>query len=131
MNSGPNPRSKGPELLLDLVYQSADLLQKMAGLPPGAAQDIAVALATRMVELWGGESIYFPKGTWNGRGLLCFKLEERDRKIYHEYNGTNRHEVCAKHGISIPRLYQIISAIHRYRAMQSPPPASKNAVTRG
>ena len=127
MNSGPNPRSKGPELLLDLVYQSADLLQKMAGLPPGAAQDIAVALATRMVELWGGESIYFPKGTWNGRGLLCFKLEERDRKIYREYDGTNRHEVCAKHGISTSRLYQIIAAIRRHRSTKPLPLIHQNA----
>ncbi len=130
MNSGPNPRSKGPELLLDLVYQSADLLQKMAGLPPGAAQDIAVALATRMAESWGGQSIYFPKGTWNGRAALCFKLEERDWKIYREYNGTNREEVCARHGISTPRLYQVIAAIHKRLSMQTSP-ISKNAVIDG
>ncbi len=130
MNSGPNPRSKGPELLLDLVYQSADLLQKMAGLPPGAAQDIAVALATRMAESWGGQLIYFPKGTWNGRAALCFKLEERDWKIYREYNGTNREEVCARHSISTSRLYQVIAAIRR-RCSTQPSPISKNAVIDG
>ncbi|GEM_PF-877646 len=130
MNSGPNPGSKGPELLLDLVYQSADLLQKMAGLPPRAAQDIAVAIATRMAEKWGGDAIYIPKGTWNGRAALCFKLEERDWKIYREYNGTNREEVCARHGISTSRLYQVIAAIHKRRSMQ-PSPISKNAVIDG
>ncbi|MEW6330185.1 MAG: Mor transcription activator family protein [Pseudomonadota bacterium] len=109
MNDGLKLNSKGPEFLLDLVYHSADVMRN-AGLPPESAKDIAIAIATRIAEQFGGQDIYCPKGTWNGRAPLCLKLEERDWKIYHEYNGTNRHEVCARHGISVSRLYQVLSA---------------------
>jgi Mor family transcriptional regulator len=128
MNSGPNPRSNAPEFLLDLVHHSADVLRE-AGLPPESIKEIAINIAMRQAEQWGGEQIYFPKGTWNGRGPLCLKLEERNWKIYHEYDGTNREDVRARHGISLPRFYQIITAIHRQRAREPLPPAPKNAVT--
>jgi len=117
---------KGPELLLDLIHHATDVLRK-AGMPSDSAQDLAVTIATRMAEQWGGHGIYFPKGTWNGRAALCFKLEERDWKIYREYDGTNRHEVCSRHGISISRLYQILAAIRRHRSTQLLPLIHKNA----
>jgi Mor family transcriptional regulator len=125
MTSQSGTRHKGPEFLLDLVHHTADVLRS-AGIPSDSAQDLAITIATRMAGQWGGHGIYFPKGTWNGRAALCFKLEERDWEIYREYNGTNRHEVCAKHGISIPRLYQIIAATHRHRQTQLPPLTRQN-----
>jgi Mor family transcriptional regulator len=109
---------KAPEFLLYLVHHLASVLQE-GGLPAESAKDMAIASAARMAVQCGGQSIYFPKST------LCFKLEERDWNIYREYNGTNREEVCAKHGISRSRLYQIITAIHRIRSTQRPP-NSKN-----
>lgn len=118
MNSGLNLKSKVPEFFLYLVHHLASILQE-GGLPAESAKDMAIASAVRMAEQCGGQSIYFPKR------ILCFKLEERDRNIYREYNGTNRNEVCAKYGISKSRLYQIISAIRRQRSTQ--PPNSKNA----
>jgi Mor family transcriptional regulator len=125
MNSGSNLKSKGPEFLLDLVHHTAGVLRK-AGMSSDSAQDLAVAVATRVAEQWGGHGIYFPKGTWNGRAALCFKLEERDWKIYREYDGTNRHEVCARHDISPSRLYQIIAAIRRHRSTQPLPLIHQN-----
>ena len=123
MNDGFKINSDGPEFLLDLVHNSADVLRE-AGLPPESIKEIAIKIAMRQAEQWGGRQIYFPKGTWNGRGPLCLKLDERDWKIYHEYVGTNREEVCSRHGISVPRLYQILTTcrqkIAERRAMTSP-----------
>ena len=123
---------KGPELLLDLVHHSANVVRG-AGLPAETAKNVAIEIATRMAEQWGGNQIYFPrgKGTWNSRQLFCAKMEEQDWKIYHEYNGTNRHEVCLRHGISISRLYQIIAAIRRRRSTQPPLLISKKAAIDG
>ena len=108
MNEGLKPSSKGPEFLLDLVHHSADALRG-AGLPPETAKNVAIEIATRIAEQWGGQDIYCPKGTWNGRAPLCFKIEERDWKIFHEFDGTNRREICDRHDVSVPRLYQILS----------------------
>jgi Mor family transcriptional regulator len=130
MNDGLKTISKGPEFLLDLVHQSADVLRK-AGLPPESAKELAISIATRIAEQWGGQDIYCPKGTWNGRGPMCFKLEDRDWKIYHEYNGSNRQEVCARHGVSEPRLYQIIAACRQKIAERRAVPTPLNPAVSG
>ena len=129
MNDGLRLSSEGPEYLLDLVHNSADVLLK-AGLSAELAKDIAITIAMRQAEQWGGQQIYFAKGTWNGRAAPCFKLEERDWKIYHEYDGTNRQEVCTRHGVSKPRLYQILAACRQKiiarRTLTPPAPAASS-----
>lgn len=117
MSSYVRYRSKGPELLIDLVDQVAEVLATRGGLPTSTAELLAMTIANQMAKSWGGHFIYFPKGTWNGGGnrLTCFQLDERDRNIEREYNGTNRDEICAKHNISTRRLYQIITSVRMAR----------------
>lgn len=62
--------------------------------------------------------IYFPTGNWNGRGLIWHQLSERDWKIYSDYRGDNRREICDRYQIRAQRLYQIIAAVRRYLAAQ-------------
>ena len=107
--------SKGPELLIDMVDQVTDVLSTTGRLAPEDAEALAVAITNKMANNWGGQFVYFPKGIWNGGDLTCFQLEERDIKIYEEYNGTNRAEVCLKYNISHRRLYQVISAVRQSR----------------
>jgi Mor family transcriptional regulator len=117
--------SKGPELLIDMVDQVAEVLAVSGGLPAATATTLAVAITNKMAEAWGGQFVYFPKGTWNGGSLTCFELEERDWKIYQEYDGTNRKAVCAKYAISPSRLHQIIISVRLARrgGPSSPPTA--------
>lgn len=107
--------SKGPELLIDMVDQMAELLATQGGLSKPAASVLAVTIANQMAKTWGGRLIYFPKGTWNGGDLTCFQIDERNLQIEREYNGTNRDEICTKFSISPGRLYQIISAVRLAR----------------
>ena len=111
MNDGLELSFEGPEFILELVHNSATVLRN-AGLSSESAKDIAIEIAMSQAERWGGHQIYFPKakGTWNSRQLFCTKMEDQDWKIYHEYNGTNRQEICKKYGIKRTRLYQIVKA---------------------
>lgn len=111
MNDDLKLSSKGPEFLLYLMHHSAYILRE-AGLPAESAKDIAIEIAARMAEQLGGHQIYLAKGKGycNTRNVFCFRLEELDWKIYREFNGSNRDEICGRYGISTPRLYQIIAA---------------------
>lgn len=107
--------SKGPELLIDMVENMAEMLATQGGLSQPVASELAVAIANQMAKNWGGRLIYFPKGTWNGGELTCFQIDERNLQIEREYNGTNRDEICAKFNVSPGRLYQIIAAVRMAR----------------
>lgn len=115
--TGVSPRYSGqaPEMLLDLVEKTVLLLISKGGMDKARASEIGITLAENMARAWGGSLTYFPKGNWNGRSLSCFQLSERDWKIYSEYNGTNRVEVCTRYQVSERRLYQIISTIREQR----------------
>ena len=121
MSSYARYSSKGPELLIDMVAQVAKILTQDKTLPEGVAEALAVAITNKMADTWGGQFIYFPKGNWNGGGLSCFQLDERDWKIEREYNGSNRKEICEKYQITPRRLYQIITSVRLARALRKPP----------
>ena len=44
-----------------------------------------------------GQCLYSPKDAWGG-------CAECDRQIDSAYDGTHRHRICTKHGISESRL---------------------------
>lgn len=48
---------------------------------------------------YGGQAIYLPK-------IIC--RDERRAAILREFNGRNRKELCAKHGISKSLFYNIL-----------------------
>lgn len=100
---------------MDMVDQVAETLSSAGGLTPAASETLAIAITNKMAKAWGGQFIYFPKGTWNGGPLTCFELEARDWKIEREYNGANRKEICAKYDISAARLHQIVVSVRLAR----------------
>lgn len=123
MSSVVRYKSAGPETLLNMVDQVAEVLVTEGGVPAKTATALAIAIANRMGREWGGDFFYFPKGTWNGGKLTCFELEERNRRIAIEYNGANLIEVCAKYNISSTRLYQIIADVRAARRTLGSDPA--------
>lgn len=128
MSNSPPYKNQGPELLVDLMEKAAHLLKAKGGLSQEKSDELAVALTNVMAESWGGSTIYFPKGTWNRNPLRCFHLSNRDWNIYDEYNGRNRHDLCARHSISSQRLYQILAACRRHLAATRPPTPPKPGI---
>ncbi len=106
MTEAAKNSSRGPEMLLDLADQAAEILRDVGNLAPETASELGMTIAKRMAEQWGGRQFYFPKGVW-------FDLDQRDWQIYSEYDGTNRQEICRRYSISPSRLYQILHAVRR------------------
>lgn len=96
-------RSKGPELLVDLAEQCAQVLMEIAGFDDEKAHNVGQEIAQRMAVHWGGQNIYFPMG-------VSFKLSQRYRQIYGEFNGTNHSELARKFRMSVPWIYKIVKA---------------------
>lgn len=84
-----------------LQQEMQDILKVETGLHDEFAAIIATALVRGWRKRAGRQTIYIPGEPKN---------TDRDNDIRREFNGTNREEVCRKHGISRSRLYQIISS---------------------
>lgn len=97
-------RSRGPELLVDLIDKTAEVLQQQAGLAPETARVCAEAVACRMRQEWGGQQVYFPKGT-------AVDISSRDLDLYAEFNGHNHEQLARKYRMSIQWVYQRIKAV--------------------
>lgn len=96
---------------ITLLYIITGALQHEMGMPEREAFQMAQGMLRWMAPQVGGDVLYCPKTLHTDRLA-------RDEAIRREFNGRNREEVCARHGISKSRLYQIINEI---------PPAPLNA----
>ncbi|MDF0606666.1 DNA-binding protein [Neisseriaceae bacterium TC5R-5] len=99
-------KSKGPELLVDLAQHVAVILAESLGLDEVKAEQVGRDIANRMAAHWGGQNIYFPMG-------LSYKLSQRDRQIYDEFNGTNHSDLARKYGVSLQWVYKIVKAVRQ------------------
>lgn len=97
-------RSRGPELLIDLVDKTTEVLQQQAGLAPETARLCAEAVASRMRMEWGGQQVYFPKGA-------AADISSRDVQLYREFNGHNHEHLARKYNMSVQWVYQRIKAV--------------------
>ncbi len=97
-------RSKGPELLADLADHVTAVLVELAHLEQIEAKAIATEIANRMASHWGGQNVYFPMG-------LSYKLSQRDRQIYDEFDGHNQSALARKYKVSIQWVYKIIKTV--------------------
>lgn len=92
-----------PELVSSAALQVRDVILK-CGIEKNVADNCALATATHLIEQWGGQNIYFP------RGHQTF-LARRYRQIYQEFNGMNTPDLARKYGVSRQRVYQIIKSV--------------------
>ena len=99
-------RSKGPELLVDMAQHVSSALTELLGIASDKAEHVGQEIANRMAAHWGGQNIYFPMG-------LSYKLSQRDRLIYDEFNGSNHSELARKHGVSLQWIYKIIKTVRQ------------------
>ncbi|MGS3515729.1 Mor transcription activator family protein [Escherichia coli] len=75
-------RSKGPELLVELAQHTSETVREIIDIEPEVADQIGQAVANRMMQVWGGQNVYFPMG-------MVWKVSQRDREIFREFNGRN------------------------------------------
>ncbi len=89
-----------PEVLSDLATQICNVLVSR-GTEKKQARDVAAVVTEHVLQHWGGQQIYIPKG-------LQFKLLIRHQEIFRKWNGHNVVELSREYGVSRQRLYQIL-----------------------
>ena len=99
-------RSKGPELLIELAQHVASIIKEVLEIDPAIADQIGEAAASRMMRVWGGQSVYLPMGvTW--------KASQRDREMFREFNGRNHHDLARKFGVSLQWVYNVVKRVRK------------------
>ncbi|WP_117105287.1 Mor transcription activator family protein, partial [Klebsiella pneumoniae] len=67
---------------------------------------IGQAVANRMMQVWGGQNVYFPMG-------MVWKVSQRDREIFLEFDGRNHHELARKFGVSLQWVYSVVKRVRK------------------
>ena len=106
MNDNSQFRSKGPELLVELAQHTADTVREIIEIESALADQIGEAVANRMMQVWGGQNVYFPMG-------MVWKVSQRDRDIFQEFNGRNHHELARKFGVSVQWVYSVVKRVRK------------------
>lgn len=99
-------RSKGPELLVELAQHTSETVREIIDIEPEVADQIGQAVANRMMQVWGGQNVYFPMG-------MVWKVSQRDREIFREFNGRNHHELARKFGVSLQWVYSVVKRVRK------------------
>lgn len=94
-----------PELINQL-FATLTTLGIEHGLDTKVAQNLAANATQKVVDAFGGEVIYIPKG-------LAMQMSVRDLKIYQEFNGNNHRELAHKYGLSMQAIYKIVKRTHK------------------
>ena len=103
--SAKKTKSRAPEFLADLMDHTKSVLIQN-GIKIDKATIISREVSKKMCEAWGGQLIYFPY--W-----LREELDERDLKIYDEFNGDNHEELSKKYTLSVQAIYRIIKVVRQ------------------
>ena len=95
-----------PELLHHLYSKIVTLGKDEANLDDDSAKRLAVSIGKTLVEDFGGEVIYIPKG-------ILVPLSGRDWAIYNKFTGNNHKELAREYKVSVAWVYQIIKRVHK------------------
>lgn len=93
-----------PEIVLVIAESIGSQLESQ-GIAPDRAAVIALSSAKTVMQTFGGENVYIPKGTY-------VEFSRRDREMVELLSHLNMREVCLRYNITQRRLYQIINAVH-------------------
>ncbi|MFD1805575.1 Mor transcription activator family protein [Pasteurella oralis] len=97
---------KAPEILNDLARHIEVELLKKIDIEQDKAKQTGIEIAQAMAKNWGGEVIYIPRN-------LLFTLNERDRKIFNEFTGSNHRDLAKKYNVSMQWVYQIVKRVSK------------------
>lgn len=100
--------SRGPagDLLDDLAEQVSVAAVQAFGVSGDAANALGTDVAMRMVEQWGGQQLYMPKG-------VRIEASRMHHQIYEEWRGNNHRELARKYGFSLQFIYRVIKVLRK------------------
>jgi Mor family transcriptional regulator len=101
------------ELLDDVVEQAKNVLVDH-GVDTDVSEQAATAIAEHLADHWGGQLINFPKN-------FLYKLAQRDRVIYDEFNGRNIAELARKFNMSVRGIYKVINRAQKRAVKEKQP----------
>jgi Mor family transcriptional regulator len=95
-------------VLVDLVTIVEQALVSR-GIDRDSAHKASFDAAEQLRDRWGGQMLYFPKGS-------RFDMSQRDMAIWNAFSGHNHNELASKYDVCVDRVYKIVKYM---RAMQS------------
>ncbi|MCF6758290.1 DNA-binding protein [Pseudomonas balearica] len=99
-------RSAAGDLLNDLAEQVASAAQETLGITEEVASALGTDVAMRMVEQWGGQQLYMPKG-------IRVEAARLHQQIYEDWKGRNHRDLVRKYGVSLQFIYRVIKIMRR------------------
>ncbi|MDH4869847.1 Mor transcription activator family protein [Pseudomonas sp. BN515] len=99
-------RSPAGDLLNDLAVQVSVAAVEAFGVSEEAADALGTDVAMRMIEQWGGQQLYMPKG-------VRIEASRLHHQIYQEWRGRNHRELARKYGFSLQFIYRVIKALRK------------------
>lgn len=106
MTNSNSFRSKGPELLVELAQHTSNILHEAVDIDIRTADQIGEAVASRMMQVWGGQNVYFPMG-------MAWRVSQRDQEIFSDFNGKNHHDLARKYGVSLQWIYSVVKRVRK------------------
>lgn len=106
MNTYQSFENHAPELLIDLADIVENELVKQGILSNEKAHHFAIAIAQSVAVNWGGLSVYIPRN-------LASMVNERDVKVWQDFNGRNHTELARKYGLSTQWIYKIVNKMRQ------------------
>lgn len=97
-------KQKDLELLQDINDFATEILKSTAGLSETDARKAAKKLSDAMRQAWGGNLIYFPKGT-------ALDVTERDMQMWNDFNGTNHDVLVKRYGLCLQNVYKRLALV--------------------
>ena len=90
--------------VLNSIHASLHKSLTEAEINTTSAASIANYCVNNIIDLLGGQLIYFPKTRkrW---------LSDRDLSIYREFKGNNHVQLASKYNLSVPWIYKIIKEV--------------------
>lgn len=101
-----NNRSPAADLLNDLAEQVSAAVRESFDVSDEAANALGTDVAMRMVEQWGGQQLYMPKG-------IRIEASRLHQQIYEDWKGRNHRELARKYGISLQFVYRVIKVMRK------------------
>lgn len=95
-----------PEIFADLAQHVSATLKETVAMDDDIAEQIATAVANRMMQAWGGQTLYLPKG-------MLFMTSARDYQIWRECNGHNYRELAKKYNLTLQWIYTVVKKVQR------------------
>lgn len=94
-------KPRGIQLLMDIAdLNTAELIA--AGIDSAIARKIALSVSEKIRNTYGGEKIYFCKGT-------VIDVNRRHWQIWDEFTGRNHFQLAKKFNLSVRQVEKIIA----------------------